>query len=127
MHIRTGCNPLASSQASTRPSEKLFAWSWHHRVIKAILEHYTFPANPPAKQRSTSQSLGFWMSSRALTTVPPFQMKALKAEKIIVLSRPGYLLVTGQVVCGIRLRAQAEETHPLRLQPLVAQAPIHLK
>lgn len=119
VHISRGCNPLASSQASTRASRKFFAWSWHHRVIITILEHYTFPANPLAKQRSTSQNPSFWVSSRALTTVPPFQMKTLKAEKNIVLSRPGHLLVTGQVVCGKGLVAQEEQTHPLRLQALV--------
>lgn len=119
VHISRGCNPLASSQTSTRASRKFFAWSWHHRVIITILEHYTFPANPLAKQRSTSQNPSFWVSSRALTTVPPFQMKTLKAEKNIVLSRPGHLLVTGQVVCGKGLVAQEEQTHPLRLQPMV--------
>lgn len=106
VHISRGCNPLASSQASTRASRKFFAWSWHHRVIITILEHYTFPANPLARQRSTSQNPSFWVSSRALTTVPLFQMKTLKAEKNIVLSRPGHLLVTGQVVCGKGLVAQ---------------------
>lgn len=119
VHISRGCNPLASSQESTRASRKFFAWSWHHRVIITILEHYTFPANPLARQRSTSQNPSFWVSSRALTTVPLFQMKTLKAEKNIVLSRPGHLLVTGQVVCGKGLVAQEEQTHPLRLQPLV--------